>query len=79
MGFGWRTDAYSTMAASALATLTIFRYVVSGAAVMFTGPMFEAMGKLAVCPTTGLGSATATEGSASGAQTAAKEAAMSKS
>ncbi|KAK4058617.1 hypothetical protein OIO90_000061 [Microbotryomycetes sp. JL221] len=38
-------DAYSQYAASALSVLTFVRYVVSGAAVMFTGPMFKTMGR----------------------------------
>ncbi|KAM0792584.1 hypothetical protein ACM66B_005245 [Microbotryomycetes sp. NB124-2] len=38
-------DAYSQYAASALSVLTFVRYIVSGAAVMFTGPMFKSLGR----------------------------------
>jgi len=37
-------DAYLSTAASALSTLTLVRYPISGAAVMFTGPMFTSLG-----------------------------------
>ncbi|KAK4053167.1 hypothetical protein OIV83_001902 [Microbotryomycetes sp. JL201] len=46
--YQYMIDAYSQYAASALSVLTFVRYIVSGAAVMFTGPMFKSLGPY--CP-----------------------------